>query len=94
IQKIKGFIEIGPRRDKDFLNMYLSTANNEWIFIRFIDGELSIITSDPSVNSEISNIKEKNRSLKSGKEIVYRVTLSNVQLKDNFLFRMNSFNGE
>ncbi len=91
IQKIQGYLEIGPRQNHDFINLYLSTANGQWMFIRYINGEMSIISSDAQFNTSLEQVKEKDRTLKSGKDIIYQISLSNPSLKDNFVSRIESF---
>lgn len=91
VQKITGFIEIGPRGKEDFFNIYLTTASGDWIFIRHNGAELSIVSSDAQLNTNISNMKEDKRSLKSGKTIVYKISVANPAIKDNFVSRMEDF---
>ncbi|MCO5232642.1 MAG: hypothetical protein M9888_02750 [Chitinophagales bacterium] len=90
-QKIKAFIEVGPRNTNDFINIYLTTQSEDWIFLRYTAGELGIVSSDAALNSKLSSIKEDKRSLKSGKEIIYKITSINPALKDNFVIRMEDF---
>jgi|GEM_PF-3681771 len=90
-QKINALIEIGPRGTKDFINLYLKTASNEWFFFRYTAGELAIVTSDAQFNSTLSSMKVERRSLKSGKDIVYQISSANNALKDNFVSRMEEF---
>ncbi|MCO5230208.1 MAG: hypothetical protein M9958_03530 [Chitinophagales bacterium] len=90
-QKIKAFIEVGPRSTNDFINIYLTTQTEDWIFLRYTNGELGIVSSDANLNSKLSAIKEDKRSLKSGKEIVYKIVPINPALKDNFVARMYDF---
>lgn len=90
-QKIKAYIEVGARSKTDFINMYLVTANDEWLFIRYIDGEMSLVSSNSDFNTGISKLKKKENSIQAGKKIVYVITLTNPSLKDNFVGRMESF---
>ncbi|HUH73156.1 MAG TPA: hypothetical protein VLZ75_01995 [Chitinophagales bacterium] len=90
-QKIKGYIEIGPRNTQDFINLYLTTSSGDWIFMRYINGELSVVSSDNSLNSSLSSIKEDKRSIKSGKEVVYKIIPASPALKDNFILRMEEY---
>lgn len=93
-QKINALIEVGPRGKGDFLNIYLSTASNDWIFMRYINGELSIASSDSQVTSGISAIKEDKRILKSGKDVIYRIVAINSAIKDNFVARMEEYKSQ
>ncbi len=90
-QKITGYMEAGPRGTSDFFNLYLTTASNDWLFIRYMNGEMAIISSDPQLNNSIAGMKEEKRSIKSGKEVVYKITLTNPALKDNFVSRMEDY---
>lgn len=93
-QKIKGYIEIGPRNTKDFINLYLTTSSGDWIFMRYTNGELSVVSSDNSLNSSLSAIKEDKRSIKSGKEVVYKLIPASPALKDNFISRMEEYKNQ
>jgi hypothetical protein len=84
-KKINGYIEIGPRNSNDFINLYLITSTEDWIYMRYTNGELSIISSDNTLNSSLSSLKEDKRSIKSGKEVVYKIISASPALKDNFL---------
>ena len=90
-KKISAYIEIGPRNTNDFINLYLKTSSGDWIYLRYTNGELSVISSDNALNSSLSSLKEDKRSLKSGKEVVYKITPASPALKDNFILRMEEF---
>ena len=90
-QKINAYLEFGPRRDGDFYNMYLSTPSGDWLYIRYNEKVVSIISSDETMNNAIASIKESKRTIKDKNGIVYQVTLSNPVLKDNFVSRMEDF---
>lgn len=90
-KKISAYIEIGPRNTNDFINLYLTTSTGDWIFMRYTNGELSVVTSDNALNSSISAIKEDKRSIKSGKEVVYKIVPASPALKDNFKSRMEDY---
>ncbi len=90
-KKISAYIEIGPRNSNDFINLYFTTSTGDWIFMRYTNGELSIVSSDNTLNSSLSSIKEDKRSIKSGKEVVYKIIPASPALKDNFKLRMEEF---
>lgn len=90
-KKISAYIEIGPRNTNDFINLYFTTSTGDWIFMRYTNGELSVVSSDNTLNSSLSAIKEDKRSIKSGKEIVYKIVPASPALKDNFKLRMEEY---
>lgn len=90
-QKATIFLEIGPRPGKDFINLYLQTSSGDWFYLRYVGGDLGIITSDDRFNTQIAAMKPDSRMLKKGKEKIYEFMPASVALKNNFVARIEDF---
>jgi hypothetical protein len=90
-QRILAYVEIGPRAGKDFINLYLQTTSGDWFYLRYVGGDLGIITSDERFNTFLGAIKPDRRMLKSGKDKIYEFMPASVALKNNFVARIEDF---
>jgi hypothetical protein len=91
--KAQAYLEVAPRLDgKDFVNVYLVAANGVWYYFRYIDGVMSVQSSDEAFMNQFRSIDIDKKQIKKGKStIVYEIMEPSANLKDNFVNRIEEF---
>jgi hypothetical protein len=45
--KTKAYLEVAPRGERTFVNIYIEAANGTWYYFRYLEGVVSVQSSDP-----------------------------------------------
>lgn len=85
---VKGYVELGPRKSGDFINIYLEASNGDYVYLNYMNNELEVLFSRPEMNTALLALKEKELSKKIGGGKNHTVRVSTESRKDNFKYRM------
>lgn len=93
---VKGKLEVKKSRAGDELTIYFE-INGQWYFFKYFNNVMQVLSSNETFNkmirSDMDSKREKNRlKLEEGtlKRSNYRYILSKIDVKDEFLNRVNT----
>lgn len=90
--KTKAYLEVAPRGDRTFVNVYIEAANGIWYYFRYLEGVMSVQSSDPVFIENFRLTSESDKVVKKGKNnIVFYLEEPNSNMKDNFVARIEEF---
>jgi hypothetical protein len=84
-----GFVEFGFGEYTDNFTLYFKGKGNFWMYMNYLDGSLSILTTDMASNSALEALDEKKRTVKS-KEESYKYIKADMSEVQDFVKRMSS----
>ena len=92
---VKGYIEIGKRRQGDILNIYLEPDDSQWYFFTYANGTMQALSSNKTFNDKLVGLKESQRLIKGGKGLPsYQFIIGTADKKAIFLRKMKQAAGE
>lgn len=84
----QGHLEIGYGEIFDYFTLYIKSKNREWLYIRYSDGELGILTSNEFVNSTINQIDPRKRTIRKSASEYYVYKQAGTYEVESFAKRM------
>ncbi|MCW3076502.1 MAG: hypothetical protein JWO32_1111 [Bacteroidetes bacterium] len=88
---VKGNVQITKKRGKDVLDIYLEADANTWYYFNYFNGTMLAVSSNNQFNTEIKEMKSKNKKMNIEKGPSYRFDIGNVRKKDDFLRKIKQF---
>ncbi len=96
---VNGYIQVRKRLNGDKIFIYLETGEKEWFFFAFSGGILRTLSSVSEYNQVISDMKTKDKKIKTDKGI-FNYMLTNEETKNLFIYEftgvhpaIDNFNG-
>lgn len=69
-KEIKVYLELGSRRTRDYLNIYLESESEDWYYINYQTNVIRLLSSNVNLNHMVLNTKIKHRRYKTKKGFV------------------------
>ena len=82
---MKGYVLITKKRGADQLDIYLEPDGNTWYYFTFFKGKMLAASSNEAFNTEIKDMKAKNKKMDIDKGPSYSFDATNKAKKDAFL---------
>lgn len=85
---MKGYVLVTKKKsgkDKEQLDIYLEPDGNTWYYFSYFNGKMTAVSSNEAFNTEIKEMKSKNKKMNVEKGASYSFDSGNKQKKDAFI---------
>jgi hypothetical protein len=94
-KQVKGYLEIGKRRNGDIINLYIEPEDKQWYYFSYANGTMQVISSNQAFNDKLAGLKEDQRLMKAEKgQPSYQFILGTDAKKATFLRKMRQTESE
>jgi hypothetical protein len=94
-KQVKGYMEIGKRRNGDIINLYIEPEDKQWYYFAYANGTMQVISSNQAFNEKLAGLKEDQRLIKGEKgQPSYQFILGTDAKKATFLRKMRQTESE
>ena len=83
-----GVIKIEKKRGNDILDIYLEADGNTWYYFTFYKGNMLAVSSNEAFNTEIKELKSKNKKMDVEKGPSYHFDATTAKKKELFLTKL------
>lgn len=85
---MNGVIQLKKQRGGDLLDIYLEADANTWYYFTYNRGTMLAVSSNELFNSELAELKAKNKKMNVERGPSYRFDVTNKKKKDQFLSKL------
>ena len=85
---MKGIVQIKKQRGNDILDIYIEADGNTWYYFNFFKGKMLAVSSNEAFNTEVKDMKSKNKKMEVDKGPSYSFDIGNKNKKDQFLTKL------
>ncbi len=94
-KQMKGYMEIGKRRNGDIINLYIEPEDKQWYYFAYANGTMQVVSSNQAFNEKLAGLKEAQRLIKADKgQPSYQFILGTEAKKATFLRKMRQTENE